>query len=164
MFKPWTNPRRKPTSAQFTAAASAAVAGVRVEQENTEEVLEEFVTMLDDSAELQQQQQPCRQQRVRPGTAPAGGHQQQQPRSHSASRRIGSATKNEDLDWDEFIERQSRFIRSKQAKVAAVAEREYCSPSPEVSFPNDGHCCLWMHVYHHAVQLIFDHTHASSPM
>jgi hypothetical protein len=78
-------------------------------------------------AEQQQQKQQ------RPGTAPAGGRQQQ-PRSPSANRRIGSATKNADLDWDEFIDRQSMFIRAKQAKVAAVTDREYSrSLSPEVS-------------------------------
>lgn len=73
------------------------------------------------------------------GQAGGGGQQQQQQpqqaRSPSAGRRIGSVTKNADLDWGEFIERQTRFISVRQAKVAAVAEREYSTkgPSPEVS-------------------------------
>lgn len=129
MFKPWTNPRRKPRSPGATAGGQDAQSGA-------DEVLAEFEALLGEPCAEQQQQQ-----QMRPGTAPAGGggqQQQQQPqqaRSPSAGRRIGSVTKNADLDWGEFIERQTRFISVRQAKVAAVAEREYSTkgPSPEVS-------------------------------
>lgn len=120
LFKPWTNPRRKPKPAR------SGITAAQEEHEADEAELEEFVAILAEQQQLQQKQQ-------RPGTAPAGGRQQQ-PCSPRASRRIGSATKNADLDWAEFIDRQSMFIRTKKAKVAAVTDQEYSrSLSPEVS-------------------------------
>lgn len=111
------------------------------------QVVEQFVALLDGSPDSpeqlpQQQEQHVggsgnRLHTVRPGTAPAAatshhGQQQQQARSPSA-KRIGSASRNADLDWDEFIDRQSRFLSRREAKVAAVAANESRKPTcPEV--------------------------------
>jgi hypothetical protein len=122
--KPWTNPRPKPKSAGPAAAAKAPA-------DDEQEVVEEFVALLDDSAAAEQRQP------TRPGSAVAAAgaarspKQQQQQRSASAQR-IGSATRNADLDWEEFIERQSRHIGRVEQKVACVAARERSEASPEV--------------------------------
>ncbi len=124
-FKPWTNPRPKPKSVQ-PAPAPAKPADSSDEQE----VVEEFVALLDDSPPHQQQQRQARPA----SAAPATGPRSPQQRSASAQR-IGSATKNADLDWDEFIERQSRHIGRVEQKVARVAAREQelrSEASPEV--------------------------------
>lgn len=145
LFRPWTNPRPKPKSQQVHPAADKQQLVDCCEHE--ELVLEEFVALLDtagnDAPQQQNQDGAARELPARPGTAPAAafGSQQQQVRSPSATR-IGSTSKNTDLDWSEFIDRQSRFISRKEAKVKAVTAYTYgktaspevrCSPRPILS-------------------------------
>lgn len=124
--KPWTNPRPKPKSASPAAAAKPPA-------DDEQEVVEEFVALLDDSSAAEQQQ-PARPGSAATAAGAARSPSQQQQRSASAQR-IGSATRNADLDWEEFIERQSRHIGRVEQRVARVAARQQelrLEASPEV--------------------------------
>jgi hypothetical protein len=116
----------------------AAAAGPSPQQ-----LQDEFVAAFDELVSNSPCHQQPQQQDVDTGSeAPEQQQQKQQqqagatPDSSSSPRqqRIGSLSRNTDLDWQEFITRQQRFVSTRDAKVAAVASSRVCGrTSPELS-------------------------------